>query len=113
MLSSLMLFWFRASLLGKDCSPFFRTQDPKKINFLFSVSVDDSSVAPLPGAIRWRQAEKFTAQLAAQITGDLEREIKKLHRLGDQIKSWLRQTDVKDKDQLNDYKKKVEVRSAI
>merc|ERR1719261_451982 len=42
--------------------------------------------------------------------GDLEREIKKLHRLGYQIKSWLRQTDVKDKDQLNDYKKKIDVR---
>ncbi|CAD5122859.1 DgyrCDS11261 [Dimorphilus gyrociliatus] len=46
------------------------------------------------------QKEKFEA--------DLKKEIKKLQRLRDQIKSWLTSNDIKDKRQLQEYRRLIE-----
>ena len=42
--------------------------------------------------------------------GDLKKEIKKLQRLRDQIKSWIGSSDVKDKDALVEYRKLIETK---
>lgn len=42
--------------------------------------------------------------------GDLKKEIKKLQRLRDQIKTWIGSSDVKDKDQLVEYRKLIETK---
>ena len=41
---------------------------------------------------------------------DLKKEIKKLQRLRDQIKTWIGSSDVKDKDQLLDYRRLIETK---
>ncbi|AMD20646.1 HDL098Wp [Eremothecium sinecaudum] len=44
-----------------------------------------------------------------KLESDLKREVKKLQRLREQIKSWQSSPDVKDKDSLLDYRRSVEV----
>ena len=46
------------------------------------------------------QKEKYEA--------DLKKEIKKLQRLRDQIKSWIASAEIKDKSQLLDHRKLIE-----
>ena len=43
--------------------------------------------------------------LAEKYEGDLKKEIKKLQRLRDQIKSWLGSSDIKDKSALTEARK--------
>lgn len=50
------------------------------------------------------QKEKYEA--------DLKKEIKKLQRLRDQIKSWIASAEIKDKSALLDYRKLIETVSA-
>ncbi|CEM07038.1 unnamed protein product [Vitrella brassicaformis CCMP3155] len=45
-----------------------------------------------------------------RIEGELENLLRKLHRLGQQVKDWLNQNDVRDKDSLEQWKKQLEVR---
>mmetsp|Transcript_28732 Transcript_28732/g.65240 ORF Transcript_28732/g.65240 Transcript_28732/m.65240 type:complete len:581 (-) Transcript_28732:168-1910(-) len=69
---------------------------------------------------RKKQCKKFTSaenrdvQLMhfrkEKFVQELEKEIKKLHRLGDQVKTWLKQADIKDKSELNRAKKNIELR---
>lgn len=44
-----------------------------------------------------------------KLEGDLKREVKKLQRLREQIKSWQSSPDVKDKDSLLEYRRSVEI----
>ncbi|KAG0667107.1 hypothetical protein C6P45_005520 [Maudiozyma exigua] len=44
-----------------------------------------------------------------KLESDLKREVKKLQRLREQIKSWQSSPDIKDKDSLLDYRKNVEI----
>lgn len=51
------------------------------------------------------QKEKYEA--------DLKKEIKKLQRLRDQIKSWIASAEIKDKSTLLDYRKLIETVSKV
>jgi CCR4-NOT transcription complex subunit 3 len=43
-----------------------------------------------------------------KIEADLKREIKKLQRLRDQIKTWQTMSEIKDQDSLETYRKRIE-----
>ena len=44
-----------------------------------------------------------------KLESDLKREVKKLQRLREQIKSWQSSPDIKDKDSLLEYRRSVEI----
>ena len=70
----------------------------KKI--LEGVEAFDDTYKKLHNATNANQREKYE--------GDLKKEIKKLQRLRDQIKSWASSSEVKDKKSLLDYRKLIE-----
>ncbi|KAI1721082.1 NOT2 / NOT3 / NOT5 family domain-containing protein [Ditylenchus destructor] len=72
----------------------------KKIDEGFEIF--DEIMAKMAEANSDNQREKFQ--------DDLKKEIKKLQRLRDQIKGWQNSSDIKDKDNLSKFRKKIEER---